>query len=73
MRQVMEFDMDDFFAPRVQLCAGLTNADPETYPMAEDGQGGPRGELVRPAEEATAKCFRIDADVGPEDAVPAGR
>eukprot|EP00959_Pyramimonas_sp_CCMP1952_P237324 4960235-Pyramimonas_sp.AAC.1 len=34
----------------------------------EDGQGGPRGEVLAPAEEALAACLRIDAVVGPHGA-----
>eukprot|EP00959_Pyramimonas_sp_CCMP1952_P373663 7825465-Pyramimonas_sp.AAC.1 len=78
----MECDMEDLFAPCVRVYAELTRADPKTCPLAgtpygpelaslEDGQGGPRGEGVHPAEEAIAECLRIDGNVGPEDKVPA--
>ena len=56
--------------------AELTDADPSTYPAAGapfrpelvdlgDRQGGPRGEVHAPAEEALAAALNIDAAVGP--------
>ena len=74
----MEYDMEDFFKDCVRLYAELTDTDPSTYPKSgapfgpelttlEDGQGGPRGEVVPPAEEALAECLRLNAQVGPPD------
>eukprot|EP00959_Pyramimonas_sp_CCMP1952_P287214 6006368-Pyramimonas_sp.AAC.1 len=61
----MESDTGDFFMFCVTLHAELTDTDPIIDPSAgalygpelsslEDGQGGPRGESVSPAEEAVA-------------------
>ena len=70
--------MEQFFRSCVTLYAELTDTDPSTYPAAgtpfgpelshlEDGQGGPRGEVVAPAEEALAECLRIAAVAGTPD------
>eukprot|EP00959_Pyramimonas_sp_CCMP1952_P039919 834697-Pyramimonas_sp.AAC.1 len=70
--------MTEFFDSCVTLYAQLTDADPATYPAAgapfgpdlidlEDGQGGPRGEVYSPAEEATASALQIKIDAGPPD------
>eukprot|EP00959_Pyramimonas_sp_CCMP1952_P426865 8940248-Pyramimonas_sp.AAC.1 len=70
--------MTEFFESCVKLCAQLTDTDPATYPAAgtpfgpeltdlEDGQGGPRGEIYSPAEEAIASALRINVDSGPPD------
>eukprot|EP00959_Pyramimonas_sp_CCMP1952_P248192 5187895-Pyramimonas_sp.AAC.1 len=70
--------MTEFFDSCVTLYAQLTDADPATYPAAgapfgpeltdlEDGQGGPRGEVYSPAEEAIASALRINVDTGPPD------
>ena len=78
----MEYDMGVFFQSRVTLHAELTDADPATYPNSgtpygpkltsfEDGQGGPRGEILPPAEEALAACLEVKADAGPPDIMPA--
>eukprot|EP00959_Pyramimonas_sp_CCMP1952_P251900 5263099-Pyramimonas_sp.AAC.1 len=74
----MEYDMAEFFKSCVSLCAELTDTDQSAYPLSgtpfgpgltsfEDGQGGPRGELLAPAEEALAARLRIDAATGPPD------
>eukprot|EP00959_Pyramimonas_sp_CCMP1952_P345687 7239501-Pyramimonas_sp.AAC.1 len=70
--------MPEFFESCVALYAQLTDTDPATYPAAgapfgfeltdpEDGQGGPRGEIYCPAEEAIASDLRINVDSGPPD------
>ena len=75
---VMTYDMGDFFKDCVKLYAELTDTEESTYPRSgapfgpeltsfEDGQGGPRGELIPPAEEALAECLRLDAATGPPD------
>eukprot|EP00959_Pyramimonas_sp_CCMP1952_P178367 3728504-Pyramimonas_sp.AAC.1 len=62
--------MTEFFESCVTLYAQLTDTDPATYPAAgtpfgpelvdlEDGQGGPRGEVCSPAEEAIASALHI--------------
>ena len=74
----MEYDMTQFFESCVQLYAELTDTDPSTYPAAgtpygpeltdlEDGQGGPRGEITAPAEEALAAVLNIETQTGPPD------
>eukprot|EP00959_Pyramimonas_sp_CCMP1952_P004479 93789-Pyramimonas_sp.AAC.1 len=70
--------MTEFFESCVTLFALLTDTDPATYPTAgtpfgpelvdlEDGQGGPRGEICSPAEEAIASALHIKVGVGPPD------
>ena len=70
--------MEEFLKSRVKLYGELTDTDPDTYPLSgspfgpkttsfEDGQGGPRGEMIPPAEEALAACLRVSAAVGPVD------
>eukprot|EP00959_Pyramimonas_sp_CCMP1952_P125473 2623397-Pyramimonas_sp.AAC.1 len=70
--------MTEFFESCVTLYAQLTDTDPATYPAAgtpfgpeltdlEDGQGGPRGDIYSPAEEAIASALRINVDSGPLD------
>ena len=72
------YDMIDFFKSCVGTYAELTDTDPETYPKSgspygpemtsfEDGQGGPRGELLQPALEALAECLGIDVETGRAD------
>eukprot|EP00959_Pyramimonas_sp_CCMP1952_P425161 8905490-Pyramimonas_sp.AAC.1 len=70
--------MTELFDSCVALYAQLTDTDPATYPAAgppfgpelsdlEDGQGGPRGEVYSPAEEAIASALRSKVDSGPPD------
>eukprot|EP00959_Pyramimonas_sp_CCMP1952_P456875 9473887-Pyramimonas_sp.AAC.1 len=65
-----------------QALRGVDRCKPETHPLAgapyglaltssEDGQGGPRGVGVHPAEEAIAECLGVDANVGLDDKLPA--
>eukprot|EP00959_Pyramimonas_sp_CCMP1952_P082236 1718370-Pyramimonas_sp.AAC.1 len=76
--QVIEYDMTEFCESCVTLYAQLTDSDPATYPAAgtpfgpdftdfEDGQGGPRGEVYSPAEEAIATALRINVESGLPD------
>ena len=76
--RVIEDDMQEFFESCVQVYAQLTDTDPVTYPHVgtpygsklanlEDGQGGPRGEVIVPAMEALAVLLHIDAKVGKPD------
>eukprot|EP00959_Pyramimonas_sp_CCMP1952_P465066 9487655-Pyramimonas_sp.AAC.1 len=70
--------MTELFDFCVTLYAQLTDTDPSTSPAAgtpfgpeladlEGGQGGPRGEVCPPAEEAIASAVNINVDVGPPD------
>eukprot|EP00959_Pyramimonas_sp_CCMP1952_P337811 7074139-Pyramimonas_sp.AAC.1 len=70
--------MTEFFESGATLYAQLTDTDPATYPAAgapfgpehvdlEDGQGGPRGEICSPAEEAIASALHVKVDVGPPE------
>ena len=83
--RVIEYDMTDFFESCVTLYAELTNTDPATYPAAgtpfgpeltsfQDGQDGPRGEFIPPAEEALAAAHRdaraLWAPAGPVAVLP---
>eukprot|EP00959_Pyramimonas_sp_CCMP1952_P466040 9489328-Pyramimonas_sp.AAC.2 len=77
--RIMEYDMVEFFKSCISLYAELTYIDEDTYPLSgapfgpeltsfEGGQGGRRGEVLAPAEEALAECLRIDAVAGPPGA-----
>ena len=70
--------MEDFLRSCVTLCAELTDTDPATYlavgsPFGpeladlEDGQGGPRGEVVAPAEGALGVLLGTRGEKGPPD------
>jgi len=72
----MEYDMRGFFESSIALYSELTDTDPANYPAVatpfgvehtdiEDGQGGPRGEVISPSMESLAELLGIDAPVGP--------
>eukprot|EP00959_Pyramimonas_sp_CCMP1952_P110730 2316747-Pyramimonas_sp.AAC.1 len=63
--------MEERFKSCASLCAELTDTDQDAHPLSgtpfgpelasiEGGQGGRRGEILAPAEDALAECLRID-------------